>query len=457
MLAEEVYFLGIGGIGMSALARYFRSRGASVSGYDKTPTALTQQLQEEGISVHFEENISNIPENPGLIIYTPAIPSGHVEFQWFKINGKAMWKRAEVLGMISKAYLTIAIAGTHGKTTTTTMVAHMLQTANLPYLAFLGGIPKNYGSNYLNNAGSSKPSETYCVVEADEYDRSFLQLEPTLAVITSADADHLDIYGHHGELLNSFRDFTSRIKKGGSLFLKKGAAVSPENKNGYSISGYSVQNGGDYSAQGIELTDGVLHFDFIYPGGEIKGMTMQVPGLFNLENAIAALAIGTSINIPEKELRRAFATYQGVKRRFEYIIREQNCVYIDDYAHHPEELRACITTAKQLYPEKRITGIFQPHLYTRTRDLAAEFAESLGLLDEVILLDIYPARELPIEGVTSRLLLDKIMLDSKQIVSKADLLPAIQKMRPQVLLTMGAGDIDQFTDQIAQILKNSRS
>ncbi|MCX6267824.1 MAG: UDP-N-acetylmuramate--L-alanine ligase [Bacteroidetes bacterium] len=457
---KSVYFLGIGGIGMSALARYYKSRGASVSGYDKTPTALTDQLISEGMHIHFTDDVSLLPANPDLVVYTPAIPADHQEFCFLKAQSFPMKKRAEVLGMISDNYKTIAVAGTHGKTTTSTMIAHMLRTAGADTIAFLGGISRNYGTNFLDESQlhsekmspGDKINGSFCVVEADEYDKSFLQLNPYIAVITSADPDHLDIYGSHDDMKRSFAEFTSKIVKGGSLVMKTGTMVAPVNKTGYSIFDYALNTDAAYYAKNIRVEDGLFHFDFVGPTGMVKGLVLGVPGKFNLENAIAALTVGQLTGIDEEDLRKAFLTYTGVQRRFEFRIRRPDLVYIDDYAHHPEELRACISAARELYPLKKITGVFQPHLFSRTRDLAHDFARSLELLDELILLDIYPAREKPIAGVTSQIVLDEVNLQHKKLVRKEDLLTEIRDCKPEVLLTLGAGDIDQFVIPITDLL-----
>ena len=454
---RSVYFLGIGGIGMSALARYFKANRSAIAGYDRTRTAITDQLEKEGMIIHFEEDISRIPSNPDLIIYTPAIPADHRELTWFRQQNKTLRKRAEVLGDISRRYKTIAVAGTHGKTTTSTMIAHILQTANIPFLAFLGGISRNYGTNYITNMSDHSTSNIYCVVEADEYDKSFLQLQPDIAIITSADADHLDIYGNFNDLLDTFSAFTGKIREDGSLIIRNGLSVEPLFHHKYSVFGYMVNGEATYAARHIRLADGLLIFDFHYPGGIIEDITLNVPGMFNLENAVAALASAARIGVDHASMKKALATYEGVKRRFEYIIRRPGLVYIDDYAHHPEELRACITAARDLYPDRRITGVFQPHLFTRTRDLADGFAESLSLLDEVILMEIYPAREKPIEGVTSAMLLEKINLSCKKISGKEILVKEIAALKPEILLTMGAGDIDQFVEPIRVMLTNSEN
>jgi UDP-N-acetylmuramate--alanine ligase len=454
-IPESVYFLGIGGIGMSALARYFASHGAKVSGYDRTETPLTDQLQHEGMHIHFTEDTGQIPASPGTVIYTPAVPDDHKELVYFREHGVTMKKRAEILGEIARKYKTVAVAGTHGKTTTSTLIAHILHTANTPFLAFLGGISKNYETNYVTNLSEHQPEEIICVVEADEYDKSFLQLSPDIAIITSIDADHLDIYGSYNDLLQTFSAFSKKIKSNGSLILKKGIALETVENNTFSVYGYVVNGDAAFSASNIRLAEGLLNFDFVYPDGTIPNMILNVPGMFNLENAIAALAVGIRLGIDHRMLRKALSTYEGVKRRFEYIIRKPELVYIDDYAHHPEELRAAITATRDLYPGRKITGIFQPHLFSRTRDLADDFALSLGLLDELILMEIYPAREKPIEGITSQLLLDKVNLTAKKIVQKETMLEAVSNCNPDVLLTLGAGDIDQFVEPIRNLLTNS--
>ncbi len=457
----SIYFLGIGGIGMSALARYFSTQGNSVSGYDKTPTPLTDQLIREGMAIHFMEDVSLIPANPELVIYTPAVPADHLEFRYFKEHGIPMKKRAEVLGMISGKYKTVAVAGTHGKTTTSTMISHILRTAGVGSIAFLGGISNNYGTNFWNDSNPAgiaeeQPTgsrETVCVVEADEYDKSFLQLSPFIAVITSADADHLDIYGNHDDMKKTFADFTAKIVEGGSLAMKSGTMVSPANAGHYTVFDYAVDSKSAFHAQNIRVEDGLYHFDFVHPKGTIDNLVLNVPGKFNLENAIAALTVGQLLEIGEQCLRKALRTYQGVQRRFEFRVRRPDMVYIDDYAHHPEELRACITAARELYPDRKITGVFQPHLFSRTRDLADGFARSLELLDELILMEIYPAREKPVEGVSSQMLLDRVGISQKKLVQKADLIAEIVACNPEVLLTMGAGDIDQFVEPLTELFK----
>jgi len=455
----SVYFLGIGGIGMSALARYFLSAGLKVSGYDKTPSALTDQLSSEGMKIHFHEDPALIPANPDLVIYTPAIPGEHAELMSLKAKGIALKKRAEVLGMISRRFKTIAVAGTHGKTTTSTMIAHILASSGVPSLAFLGGISRNYNTNFLNinfqpDTGEND-SDIWCVVEADEFDRSFLHLSPQIAVITSVDADHLDIYGDHDDLKRTFSDFTGNIVQNGSLVIKRGLEVNPQNSDTYKISNYSAGHESSYYPIKLRVTDALFHFDLVTPQGIVSDLVLGVPGRFNLENAVAALAVGIQAGISHNDLRKALQSYQGVQRRFEFRIRREDTVYIDDYAHHPEELKACISAVRDLFPGKRITGVFQPHLFSRTRDFADEFAASLDLLDELLLLDIYPARELPIPGVTSQMLLDRMTIPAKKLVEKPELLAQIGKIKPEILITMGAGDIDRFVEPITNLLNQS--
>ncbi|MCK9421255.1 MAG: UDP-N-acetylmuramate--L-alanine ligase [Bacteroidales bacterium] len=458
---KSVYFIGIGGIGMSALARYFVLRGIRVSGYDKTPTTLTDQLIREGIPIHFEENINLIPEKPDLVIYTPAIPLDNAEFLYYKGKELPLKKRAEVLGMISAPHKTIAVAGTHGKTTISTLIAHILHCANVDFLAFLGGISKNYGTNFLTNSppyhlttSLSHQPATFCVVEADEYDRSFLQLAPFIAIITSADPDHLDIYSHPGNLKKTFEEFTSHIATGGSLIMKQGVGLTSIQKNTYSNYSYSLHNEAGFYAKKVRVEQDLFHFDLVMPDGIIENIVLGVPGWFNLENAVAALAAGHLLGIDEAYLKDALRSYRGVQRRFDFRIRNDNLVYIDDYAHHPEELRACISAVRAMYPGKKITGVFQPHLFSRTRDLATGFARSLELLDELLLLDIYPAREKPIKGVDSRMLLDLVQLKIKKIVTKNEVVSLLEKNKPEILLTLGAGDIDQLVNPITNALSN---
>ncbi len=454
---SSVYFLGIGGIGMSALARYFNARGSLVAGYDRTPTELTDQLQTEGMDIHFSEDPSRVPHNTALAVYTPAVSRDHAEYRFLEKQGIPLKKRAEVLGMVSANHKTIAVAGTHGKTTTTTLVAHILRTAGLPSMAFLGGISRNYGTNFLDipreTPSANDLSGTWCVVEADEYDKSFLHLTPQIAVITSADPDHLDIYGNYEDLQQAFTRFTQRVVAGGVLAIRSGTRVTPSVSNAVGVHSYSAAGPADFRAGNIRVAEDLFHFDFIHPGGVLKDLVLGVPGRFNLENAVAALTACLCAGVGEDHLRTALATYQGVRRRFEFRVRKPGRVYIDDYAHHPEELKACIGAARELYPGRRLTGVFQPHLFSRTRDLADDFARSLELLDELILLDIYPAREQPIEGVTSGMLLDRVSIGTKKLVSKNELAAEIVRVRPEVLLTMGAGDIDLLVEPLTEVME----
>lgn len=452
---KSVYLLGIGGIGMSALARYFNSRGVKISGYDKTSTSLTDKLINEGMNIHFEENIELIPGDIDLVVYTPAIPSTHTELCFIIQNKLPLMKRAEVLGMISGKGKTIAVAGTHGKTTTATMIAHILKVAGVDFMAFLGGISKNYNSNFI--VGKTKQDSSihgalitpdFFVVEADEFDKSFLQLQPSIAVITSADADHLDIYGSLNDLMDTYREFTGKIKSDGILILKKGVNIDPLHGGETPVFSYAVEDEADYFATHLKVNNGIYFFDMETPAGSIHDITVGIPGLFNLENAVAALSVAHRIGISEEVMRESLKTFRGVKRRFDFHCQRPGFVYIDDYAHHPEELKACIGAVKEVYPDKKITGVFQPHLFSRTRDFADAFARSLEMLDDVILLEIYPAREKPIEGVDSAMLLKKIRSQNKTLCSKKNLIKELILRNPEVLLTLGAGDIDQLVSPI---------
>ena len=448
---QNIYFIGIGGIGMSALARYFNAKGKLVCGYDRTPTTLTDELISEGIDIHFEENITLIPEtiskpadiNKVLIVYTPAIPGTNKELKYFKENRFEVRKRADILGFITEQKYTIAVAGTHGKTTVSSMVAHIFKYAKMDCTAFLGGISKNYNTNFLftpNKKGQ------VVVTEADEYDRSFLTLHPDIAVITAIDADHLDIYGDFSKMEEAYRLFSGQIKENGKLIIKKG--LQPGNKIQHaSITTYSLSSPADYYAENITIENGQYIFDVISPLGNIIAMKSGSPGLHNLENTIAAIAVAQTMGIKTHSIKEAISSFKGVKRRFEYKIKTDKMIFIDDYAHHPAEIKACISAVRELYPHKKITGIFQPHLYSRTRDFADEFARSLEMLDELILLEIYPARELPVEGVNAKMLFDKIKLVNKQLCKKNELIGLIDK-NVEVLLTLGAGDIDQLIEPI---------
>ncbi|MFN4235149.1 MAG: UDP-N-acetylmuramate--L-alanine ligase [Bacteroidia bacterium] len=444
------YFLGIGGIGMSALARYFNRLGKFVAGYDKTETTLTNELMQEGIEIHYNDNIENIPKNiidnkeDSLIVITPAIPDNHSEKQYFIKNNYQLLKRSQLLGLITNQSDTIAVAGTHGKTTTSTIIAHIIKQSNLSCAAFLGGIATNYNSNLLLS-----DKKGWIVVEADEYDRSFLTLFPTIAVITSMDADHLDIYGDKKFMEESYSLFAQQVKEKGIIIAKKDLQLGKNVKA--KIKTYSINSQADYIAENIRIEDGKFIFDFKSDEKTIKDIVFGMPGRHNVENAVAAIAVALTLGIEEEIIKSALHSFKGVKRRFEFHVQTSKKVYVDDYAHHPEELKACISSIKELYNDKKITGIFQPHLYSRTKDFADDFAKSLDTLDECILLDIYPARELPIEGVSSQMILDKMKIKEKKILSKQEVLKYIEKKQPEVLITLGAGDIDQLVEPIKKI------
>lgn len=454
---KYVYLVGVGGIGMSALARYFNHQGFKVAGYDRTETELTRALASEGVDVHYDDSISLIPSdfrnNPAdtLVIYTPAIPSDHNELNYLIANGFKVIKRSVALGVIAASKRTLGVAGTHGKTTTSTLLSHLLVEALGGVNAFLGGIAKNYSTNLLLSKND------VLVAEADEFDRSFLQLFPNAAVITSTDADHLDIYGSHEAVLRSFADFINQIKPGGALVLKQGVEVPLENKE-IAVYRYSIDKGGDFHAENIvRNSNGTYTFDIVTPKTRIEACTLGVPGWINVENAIAAVALALTVTDDTEALKRALASFGGVKRRFDFYINTPTLTFLDDYAHHPEELRASISSVKAMFPNRKVCGIFQPHLYTRTRDFAEGFAQSLSLLDEVILLDIYPAREQPIEGVTSQIIFDKITTPNKVLITKNELLDVLSKRDIDVLMTVGAGDIDKLVEPIAEMLKNRYS
>ena len=454
---KYVYLVGVGGIGMSALARYFNHQGFKVAGYDRTETELTRALASEGVVVHYDDSISQIPSefrsNPSdtLVIYTPAIPADHSELTYLMSNGFKVIKRSVALGVIAAAKRTLGVAGTHGKTTTSTLLSHLLMEALGGVNAFLGGIAKNYSTNLLLSKND------VLVAEADEFDRSFLQLFPNAAVITSTDADHLDIYGSHEAVLRSFADFINQIKPGGALVLRQGVEVPLENKE-IAVYRYSIDEGGDFHAENIvRNSNGTYTFDIITPKTRIEACTLGVPGWINVENAIAAVALALTVTDDTEALKRALASFGGVKRRFDFYINTPTLTFLDDYAHHPEELRASISSVKAMFPNRKVCGIFQPHLYTRTRDFAEGFAQSLSLLDEVILLDIYPARELPIEGVTSQIIFDRITAANKVLITKSELLDVISKRDIDVLMTVGAGDIDKLVEPIAEMLKTRYS
>lgn len=450
------YFLGAGGIGMSALARYFNHYGKTVYGYDKTETTLTTQLQQEGIHLHFDEDkslvkkiISGYLPEEILIIYTPAVPKDHTEFVYLQNKSYNLQKRAWVLGEITKQFKTIAIAGTHGKTTTTTIVTHILKTAGINCFAFLGGISQNYHTNLL--LGDASDKDAYVVVEADEYDRSFLTLHPYITVITSVDADHLDIYGDKDAMHQTYKQFATQVQKDGFLIVKKNV----DNDLNLNVKRliYSLNLDTEYSADSIHITNGEFCYNIKSPIESVSHVAIGLPGLHNVENSIAAVAVAQQLGIKGDVINKALRSFKGVKRRFDYHVKTKSLVYIDDYAHHPEELRAAITAAKQLYPEKKVTGIFQPHLFSRTRDFADGFAESLDLLDVCVLLEIYPAREKPIEGINSQMLLDKMNSREKYLVKKDNVVEFLRTHPPQVLMTLGAGDIDTLIEPIEELLK----
>ncbi len=449
---SNYYFIGIGGIGMSNLARYFLAHGKIVGGYDRVQTPLTEALTKEGAFIHYQDHIEAIPQQfldkeQTLIVYTPAVPFTHSELNFFCSEGFMVMKRAQVLGEITKVSDAICIAGTHGKTTVSSMVAHLLRSSHVDCNAFLGGISKNYNSNLIL---SDKSRIT--VVEADEYDRSFHWLRPWIAIITSADPDHLDIYGTAEAYRKSFEKFTSLIRPDGYLILKKDIAVTPHCEPTVRVFTYS-ENDGDFHAENIRIGNGEIVFDFVSPFGVITDVQLGVPMKINIENAVAATAAAMLAGVTAGEAREAMQTFSGTRRRFDIRLKTDNIILIDDYAHHPKELAESIDSIKALYPTKKITGVFQPHLYTRTRDFADEFARSLSLLDEVILLDIYPAREEPIEGVTSEIIFNKITTKNKVLCNKSDLSVILKSKNIEVLVTLGAGDIDQLLPDIEKLLK----
>ena len=453
---NEVYFIGIGGIGMSAIARFFHAGGVKVSGYDKTPTVLTKELEASGIKVHYEENVELVPKNVDLVVYTPAIPAEHKELVYYQTNGYKVVKRSDVLQIISQSSFNICIAGTHGKTTITTMVAHLLRDSGFGCNAFLGGIAVNYGTNFWSS------ERNVCVIEADEYDRSFLKLSPDVAIITAMDADHLDIYGTAEAMEEAFIDFSKRVKLEGLLVrqfgLKRGKELNADRHLTYSLQNESA----DVYAANIRMMNGSYEFDVMMKDNKLENVRLNMGGMHNVENAVAAITVASSLGIENDKIKAAIENFRGVKRRFEYVIRNERLVFIDDYAHHPEELRALINGAKTLFKQKKCTVIFQPHLYSRTRDLAEGFAQVLDLADEVILLPVYPARELPIEGVSSEMVLDKMKNEHKRVLKKEELTSWVQqdyvrtlnKEFGEVLITAGAGDIDMLVEPMKNELKD---
>jgi UDP-N-acetylmuramate--alanine ligase len=461
---KSVYFIGIGGIGMSALARYFRSKGVEVSGYDKTETALTKELNNEGINIHYSEDINAIPKDPGLVVYTPAVPADHKELVYYREKGLQIVKRSDVLGAITRDHFNICVGGTHGKTTTTTMIAHILRDTGYGCNAFLGGISSNYNTNFWSDENNT------AVVEADEYDRSFLKLSPDVAVITSMDPDHLDIYGDEKTMQDAFVEFGNQVKPGGLLIskfgLKRTKEIKADRKWTYSLTNEAA----DVFSPSIKIEEGGYRFDLNVPGGNIPGLKLNIGGMHNVENAIAAIAACWSLEIDGEKIKSALGSFKGVKRRFEYIIppakqKPGGYIYpvmIDDYAHHPEELKALLNSTRNLFPQRKLTVIFQPHLFSRTKDHAEDFGKVLSLADKVVLLPIYPARELPMEGVTSEMLLKSIDKKDKEVVPKENIvqwmqdhLNTIDKEFGEVIVTAGAGDIDTTVEPLKKLIEKA--
>jgi len=441
----SVYLLGIGGIGMSALARWFRARGASVAGYDRTPGPLTRKLQEEGITVHFEDRPELVPPGTELVIYTPAIPSDLRMMQAIKSAGTRMLKRSQVLGMLSEEYDTIAVAGTHGKTSITSLIAWIFTRAGIPITAFIGGISRNFSSNLVMS-----PEARTMIAEADEFDRSFLQLRPAMAVISSMDADHLDIYGSRERMTEAYREFARGVSPRGTLIMRSGL---PDMHAAASKVTYGLDEKADCHCRDIVFENGEMHFTIVWKGLSIAGCRLSIPGRHNLENALAATAVSLTAGVGAAELRDALQSYRGVERRFDLRIRRDDLVFIDDYAHHPEELSAVINAVREAYPGRKLTGIFQPHLYSRTRDLADGFARSLDMLDQAILMDIYPARELPIPDVTAKMITRRMRHPGALLLTRGEIMEYLQSNPPEVLLTLGAGDIDRLVPEIEALLQ----
>lgn len=450
---KAVYFVGAGGIGMSAIARYFLHRGVVVAGYDKTPSNLTRQLEKEGVLMHYEENVEEIPHvcrNPknALVVYTPAIPEDHKELAYFRENGFDVEKRAQVLGMLTRTHKGLCVAGTHGKTTTSTMCAHIMHQSHVDCNAFLGGISKNYASNYI----LSKDSD-YVVIEADEFDRSFHWLRPWMSVITSTDPDHLDIYGTKEAYLESFAHYTELIQQGGALIIHKGLEVKQRVQNGVTVYEYS-RDEGDFHAENIKIGNGEISFDFISPIETVRNVQLGQPVPINIENGVAAMAMAQLNGCTAEELRYGMKTFKGVDRRFDFKLKTDRIAFLSDYAHHPKEILQSARSIRELYRDKKITVIFQPHLYTRTRDFYKDFASSLSLLDEVVLCEIYPAREEPIPGVTSQLIYDNLKPEvEKRMIKKDDVLDFVRTNDFEVLVVLGAGDLDNYVPQIEKILQ----
>lgn len=449
---QSVYFVGAGGIGMSALVRYFLSKGKLVAGYDRTPSELTETLIAEGAQIHYEENIELIPaacknKATTLVVLTPAIPQEHAELTYFRDNGFEIQKRAQVLGTITHSSKGLCVAGTHGKTTTSTMAAHLLHQSHVECTAFLGGISKNYGTNLLLSDKSP-----YTVIEADEFDRSFHWLSPYMSVITSTDPDHLDIYGTEQAYLESFEHYTTLIQPGGALIIRKGISLQPKVQEGVRVYTYS-RDEGDFHAENIRIGNGEIYIDFVAPDLRINDIRLGVPVSINIENGVAAMALAHLNGATPEEIKQGMASFRGVDRRFDFKIKNDKMVFLSDYAHHPSEIRQSILSMRELYADKKITAIFQPHLYTRTRDFYKDFADSLSLLDEVILTDIYPAREQPIPGVTSQLIYDNLRPGiEKSMCKKEEITEVLKKKKTEVLITLGAGDIENYVPAICDLL-----
>ena len=449
---KAVYFIGAGGIGMSAIARYFLKKGLVVAGYDKTPSDLTRHLEKEGVLMHYEENVDEIPfackqPKTSLIIYTPAIPSSHKELCYFQENGFEIQKRAQVLGTLTQSHKGLCVAGTHGKTTTSTMTAHLFHQSHIDCNAFLGGISKNYGTNYILSDTSD-----FVVIEADEFDRSFHWLRPYMSVITATDPDHLDIYGTKEAYLDSFRHYTSLIQQGGALIIHKGLEMKANVQSGVRIYEYA-RTEGDFHAENIRIGHGEIVFDFVTPSSTIKDIQLGVPVSINIENGIAAMALAWLNGMTDDEIRKGMKSFKGVDRRFDFKIKNDHMVFLSDYARHPNEIEQSVKSIRELYQDKKIAAVFQPHLYTRTRDFYKEFADSLSLLDKVYLCDIYPAREAPIPGVTSQLIYDNLRPGmERQLIHKEDVVKCVENRDFDVLILLGAGDIEDYVPQIIQAL-----
>lgn len=452
---KSVYFVGAGGIGMSALVRYFLTQGYNVGGYDKTPSELTERLIEEGAKIHYEENVDAIEDcfkqkDCTLVVYTPAIPATHKELVYFREHGFEIQKRAQVLGFLTQSHKGLCVAGTHGKTSTSTMAAHLLHQSKVDCNAFLGGISKNYGTNYILSESD------YVVIEADEFDRSFHWLRPYMSVITATDPDHLDIYGTKEAYLESFRKYTTLIQPGGALIIHKGLEMKADVQEGVAVYEYSREDG-DFHAENIRIGGGEIVFDFVHPSGVVKDIQLGVPVSINIDNGIAAMALAILNGVDENEIREGMKSFAGVDRRFDFKVKTDKMVFLSDYAHHPNEIEQSVKSVRELYQDKKIAAVFQPHLYTRTRDFYKEFAAALSLLDCVYLCDIYPARELPIEGVSSQLIYDNLRLGiEKHLIRKEDILDVARTRNFDVLMSLGAGDIEEYVPRIAAILSEQR-